>query len=189
MARAPKYDDTELLDRAVDLVWRRGWAATTISDLERALDVKAPSIYRRFGSRDGVGVAVIDHYIDRVVSGRVASYLCGEGDPIENIRRFLDSSVTRSESTRALRGCLLTTTSSDDLDEAMRQAVVRGMTMIESGLRAEVARAVDGDDVEAVTNTLALAMQGLMTLARAGVAADELRERASAAVATAFASA
>lgn len=188
MARTPKYDDTDLLDRAVDVVWRRGWSSTSIRDLEQALDVKAPSIYRRFGSRDGVGVAVIEHYVDRVVRRRVDKYLSGEGDPVANITVFFERSVQQPDTSEALRGCLLTTTSADDLDDAMRDAVLIGVAVIESSLRREVERAAGsgrlrpGVDVDVATATLSAAMQGFMTLARAGMASDELRRRAHAVV-------
>ena len=188
MARAPKYDDTELLDRAVDVVWRRGWSSTSIRDLEQALDVKAPSIYRRFGSRDGVGVAVIDHYVERVVRRRVAKYLTGDGDPVTNLRVFFERSVEQPNSSEALRGCLLTTASADDLDEAMRGAVLAGIAVIEAGVRRELERAADlgrlrpGVDVESATATLGVAMQGVMALARAGMPSDELHRRAIAVV-------
>ena len=188
MARSPKYDDTDLLDRAVDVVWRRGWSATSIRDLEQALDVKAPSIYRRFGSRDGVGVAVVDHYVDRVVRRRVAKYLPGDGDPVANITVFFERSVQQPDTSEALRGCLLTTTSAGDLDDTMRDAVLIGMAVIEAGLRREVERAATsgrlrpGVDVDAATATLSVAMQGFMSLARAGMPSDQLRRRAHAVV-------
>ncbi len=188
MVRTPKYDDTDLLDRAVDVVWRRGWSSTSIRDLEQALDVKAPSIYRRFGSRGGVGVAVIEHYVERVVRRRVDKYLSGEGDPVSNITVFFERSVQQPDSSEALRGCLLTTTSADDLDDAMRDAVLNGVAVIENSLRREVERAAasgrlrPGVDVDAATATLSVAMQGFMSLARAGMPSDELHRRAHAVV-------
>ncbi|MEO1059231.1 MAG: helix-turn-helix domain-containing protein [Actinomycetota bacterium] len=93
MARPPKFNDDEILDRAMSMMWQRGWTQTSIRDLEDALEIKAPSIYRRFGSKERLGAAVIDHYVERVVRRRVDRYLSGDGDPIENITRFLESSV------------------------------------------------------------------------------------------------
>ena len=75
MARPPKFDDDEILDRAMATFWQQGWSQTSIRDLERTLDLKAPSIYRRFGTKEGLGAAVVDHYVDRVVRRRVDRYL------------------------------------------------------------------------------------------------------------------
>ena len=52
-------------------------------------DVKAPAIYRRFGSKDGLSEAVLQHYVDRVVRRRIEKYLPDDGDPMANIREFL----------------------------------------------------------------------------------------------------
>ena len=58
MGRRPKFTDDEVLDRAMTLLWSRGPAQVSVRDLEDALEMKAPSIYHRFGSMDGVRVAV-----------------------------------------------------------------------------------------------------------------------------------
>ncbi len=190
MGRSPKFDDDEILDRAMSTFWRRGWSQTSIRDLERTLELKAPSIYRRFDSKDGLGVAVVEHYVDRVVRRRVDKYLGGDGDPVDAVRAFLERSVTQAGDGGRLWGCLLTTTSleADTCDPALVGALDRGFGVIEAGLRGEVHRAaelgrlapdVDPDDVVA---TLTLAMQGLMALARAGSAPEDLRRRARAAV-------
>ena len=190
MARTPKFDDDELLDRAMTLLWSNGWARTSIRDLELALDIKAPSIYRRFGSKEALGVAVVDHYVDRIVRRRVTRFLPGEGDPLTNLRAFLESAVTEGDDGGQLRGCLLTTASieADPDDVLLAETLRRGLLVIEQGLRAEVERAAATDrlaagvDAEAATQTLVLVMQGLMALARNGGAPADLRRRARAAV-------
>lgn len=186
MGRPAKYDDDELLDRAMTLFWERGWAETSIRDLEEALDLKAPSIYRRFGSKEGLGVAAVEHYVDRVVARRVAKHLSGKGDPLDNLARFLRSSVTQSRADQQLRGCLLTTLGSEtsDRDDALRAALAGGRRRIDRGLRREVDRAAAsgllraGVEPGAAASMLALAMQGLMASARAGVSAATLQRRA-----------
>lgn len=190
MARPPKFDDDEILDRAMEAFWRGGWSRTSIRDLERVLDLKAPSIYRRFGTKDGLGVAVVDHYVARVVRRRVAKHLTGEGDPIHNISTFMERSVTQAGDGGRLWGCLVTTASLEaaEPDAALADALGRGLATIEDGLRREVLRAAeldrlrDGVDPEPAIAMLTLAMQGLMALARSGAPSADLRGRARSAV-------
>lgn len=192
MARPPKFDDDEILDRAMTALWRRGWSQTSIRDLEDALELKAPSIYRRFGTKEGLGTAVVDHYVDRVVRRRVGKYLSGEGDPVENITTFLERSVTQSGDGGRLWGCLLTTTSieADEPDAALAGVLQRGLAVIEDGFRREVHRAAELDRLavgvvpDAAVALLTLVMQGLMALARSGASPADLRRRARAAVST-----
>lgn len=191
MARPAKYDDGEILDRAMTVSWERGWEQTSIRDLERALDLKAPSIYRRFGSRDGLGEAVVDHYVRRIVERRIEKYLPPSGDPRDNLRRFLEQSVTEPEHGGALRGCLLTSMSNETARPApeIERALSRGRARIADALADETRRAAElgllreGVDSEEAADSLTLAMQGLMSMARAGEPSSTLRRRARSAVA------
>lgn len=195
MARPPRFDDDEILDRAMVELWRHGWANTSIRDLEQALQLKAPSIYRRFDTKAGLGVAVVEHYVERVVRRRIEKYLPGSGDPVENIQAFLECAVMPAETDDELWGCLITTIAVDTGGPAggeaapeLAAALRRGLAAIEAGLRCEVERAAhvgrlaETIDVESATGTIALVMQGLMAQARAGVPAPELQQRARAAV-------
>jgi TetR/AcrR family transcriptional repressor of nem operon len=192
MGRAPKFGDDEILDRAMAAFWQGGWSQTSIRDLERELDLRAPSIYRRFGTKEGLGAAVVEHYVDRVVHRRVDKYLSGDGDPIDNITMFLERSLTQSGDGVRLRGCLLTTISLEagHPDAPLADALARGHAVIESGFRREVRRAVEldrlaaGVDPDAAAAMLTLVMQGLMALARGGSPPADLRRRARAAIST-----
>lgn len=190
MARPPKLDDDEVLDRAIDAFWVNGWSATSIRDLERAVDLKAPSIYRRYGNKDGLARAVMERYIDRVIGARIARHLSGRGDPIANVAAFLSSGVTPASADEPLRGCLLTVTAleSSTITAGLAELLADGLAQIEAALAAELARAEAAGTLapalstEAAASQLALAFQGLMVLARTGVAPAELQARVTLAI-------
>lgn len=190
MGRAPKLDNDEILDRAMVTFWQRGWAHTSIRDLERALEMKAPSIYRRYPTKEALEAAVVDHYVDRVVRRRVDRHLSGRGDPLANLSTFLVRSVTGADQGQPLWGCLLTTAGleAEHPTPELARALDRGRAVIEKGLAREVARAGAagrlgvGVEPEAAVSTLALVTQGLMALARAGAPPTRLRRQARAAV-------
>ena len=93
MGRPAKTSDSDVLDIAYALAWQRGCDDVTIRDLEIALDLRAPSIYRRFRSRDELLAAAIDRYVECVVDVRVRRYLEGADDPMRGIRRFFLTAV------------------------------------------------------------------------------------------------
>lgn len=191
MARPAKYDDDEILDRAMHMFWHQGWSATSIRDLERQLDLKAPSIYRRFGDKDGLARAVLEHYLGRVIERRIERHLTGEGDPIQNIRSFVLSALRPGREGEPPIGCLLTVTAAElpVITPGLGRPLARGLRRIEGAIRAEVARAASEGRIDAgldpaeVTDRLALSFQGLMVLARSGVAPGELAARADSALA------
>jgi len=174
--RPAKYDDTELLDRSYELLWRDGCDAVTIRDLEAALDLKAPSLYRRFRSRDELIARSVDRYVDRVVAGRIRRHLTGVDDPVAGLRSFFLSALEPVPGEPGSRGCLLTVTAGQAAwsDAGVRSAVDAGLRTVESALGRQVARAHElgrtgpGADVDVLTTTLLTALQGLLLLARAG---------------------
>lgn len=60
--RKPGYDRDDLIDRARDLFWRRGWAGTSLKDLEAELQMKPGSFYAAFGSKDALFELAMDKY-------------------------------------------------------------------------------------------------------------------------------
>jgi TetR/AcrR family transcriptional repressor of nem operon len=189
VARPAKYDDDTVIDRAMHLVWRRGWSATSIRDLEAELDLAAPAIYRRFGSKDGLAAAVLDHYVERVVRVRIGRYLPGHGDPVDNVRTFFTSGV-RQRGGAPLLGCLLVDTALDGVDAhpALAGALHDALAEIDTAIGAEMERAEragrlrPGTTATQATAVLTFAWHGVMVLARAGRSPTSLRRRIDAAI-------
>jgi len=176
VARPVKFDDTYLLDRATELLWREGCDAVTIRDLEAALDLRAPSIYRRFHSRDELIARSVDRYVERVVCGRIRRLLDDGDDPVDGLRRFFTSVLTPMAGESRPRGCLLTVTAGQTAfaDDRVRAAVTAGLDSVEQAFRRQLTRAqgsgqLSSDaDVHAMATSLLLAFEGLLVLARSG---------------------
>lgn len=62
MGRAATYDREAVLKAAMELFWARGYHATSLKDLERALDMRPGSIYAAFGSKEALFCTALDHY-------------------------------------------------------------------------------------------------------------------------------
>jgi AcrR family transcriptional regulator len=62
MPRKPSYDRDDLIRRARDVFWKRGWAGTSLKDLENVLNLKPGSFYAAFGSKDALYKLALDQY-------------------------------------------------------------------------------------------------------------------------------
>lgn len=62
MARPSRYDRHAALDQAMNLFWRQGFHATSLKDIERALDMRPGSIYGHFGSKEDLFREALEHY-------------------------------------------------------------------------------------------------------------------------------
>jgi AcrR family transcriptional regulator len=175
MGRPAKTRDSDVLDITYALAWQRGCDDITIRDLEVALDLRAPSIYRRFRSRDELLAAAIDRYVECVVDARVRRYLEGTGDPLHGIRRFFRTAVAATGDRETPDGCLLATTSqqSSYAVPVIRDAVDRGIVRVETALCSALDRAGDaGHQFASPHRDLARALLqhflGLLMMARCG---------------------
>lgn len=63
MPRKANYDRDDLINRARDLFWQRGWAGTSLKDLEAVLKMKPGSFYAAFGSKDALFEMAMDRYV------------------------------------------------------------------------------------------------------------------------------
>ncbi len=176
MPRPLRYTDTQVLDAATELLWRDGADVVSVRDLEAALDLKAPSLYRRFGSRHELIARSVDRYVERVVGGRVRRILEAADDPLAGLRAFFDTVLDPMPGDDAPRGCLLTVTAGQAVheDPAVRAAVHRGFAAIGAAFRSQLDRAVAagqlpaGRDLDGLAAALLIAYEGLLVLARAG---------------------
>lgn len=64
MARAANYDRDAALDAAMTVFWRRGYHATSLKDLEAALNMKPGSIYAAFESKENLYLLAIARYFE-----------------------------------------------------------------------------------------------------------------------------
>ncbi|MEM7323248.1 MAG: TetR/AcrR family transcriptional regulator [Actinomycetota bacterium] len=176
MARPAKFDDNVILDRATDLFWRDGVDNVSVRDLEDALELRAPSIYRRYHSREQLVARCIDRYVEIEVSGRITRLLINAVDPLDGLRVFFTSVLRPHAGEATSRGCLLTNTAggSEAAAPAVATAIRRGLDRIEAALADQLERAVAAGlldrrlDVAATAKALLLSFQGLLLLARNG---------------------
>jgi AcrR family transcriptional regulator len=68
MTRAAPYNRDVALDAALSLFWQKGYHATSLKDLEGALQMKPGSIYAAFKSKEALYLAALDRYFDRNLS-------------------------------------------------------------------------------------------------------------------------
>jgi AcrR family transcriptional regulator len=65
MPRAAPYDRDAALDAALTLFWEKGFHATSLKDLEGALEMKPGSIYAAFTSKERLYLLALERYFER----------------------------------------------------------------------------------------------------------------------------
>lgn len=105
MARSKEFDPATALQRAMDLFWRQGYEATSITDLVTHLGVAKASLYATFGNKHDLYLAALDHYI-RHPDPDPAEVLAAPGPVLPAIQTLLDIYATPSRDDRPA-GCMV----------------------------------------------------------------------------------
>lgn len=61
-------NNDDLLDVAMAAYWHRDPADGSVNAITRMAGISKPSLYREFGSEDGLKLAVLDRYAEQVLS-------------------------------------------------------------------------------------------------------------------------
>jgi AcrR family transcriptional regulator len=103
MGRPKCFDRNEVLDAAIQLFWKKGFADTSLSDLEKATGVNKSGLYSEFKDKDDIFFECVKHYRD-------TSPLCQilQKEPLgwSNIEGLLKQSLTCT----GQKGCFFTNT-------------------------------------------------------------------------------
>jgi len=104
MAKVTRED---IINAAIRLFNQSGYHATSMRDIARAVNIKKPSLYHHFGSKEEFTAAVIERYLMleeahcRQVLGNVRQA------PLKRLRRYFEDLIRLAGQTAPISGCLL----------------------------------------------------------------------------------
>ncbi|QEE51004.1 TetR/AcrR family transcriptional regulator [Flavobacterium alkalisoli] len=90
MPRNKEFDYNEKLRAARDLFWKKGYNATSMSDLVEAMKINRSSLYLTYGNKHDLFLKSLEDYIrDKDMQYRIASELSAE--PLQAVRNIIRS--------------------------------------------------------------------------------------------------
>ena len=180
--RPRNFDETEVLERAMDLFWQRGYRGLGLADLLAHMGISRQSLYDTFGSKRGLFLRTVEHYRSTYLARALDLLQDPEVPPLDRVRALLDF-FEELAADRRCRGCLVANTivelGSEDAEiaELLRET----LALVEEGLyralaearrRGELPRAKSPRELaRALTN----AMIGMAVSGRLPLAGSELR--------------
>jgi AcrR family transcriptional regulator len=190
--RPRAFDETAVLDAAVDVFWGSGYARASIADISAATGLAPSSIYNAYGSKLDLFACALDRYLD-VTIGPVLEPLergSAGGADVETFFRRL----ARSGGQARPPGCLAANTIGEfrDAPPSIAERTARYRKLLRRAFSAALTRAAANGELraEAVAprvDALVSIVIASSLLAATGAPASDVREllRAGRAVASA----
>lgn len=172
MARPREFDETDVLQKAIQCFWTRGYEAMSVRDLAAQMGITGASLYNAFGDKRALYRRALDHYVAQSVADRVARL--GPLPPRQAIGRFFDEIIERSLNDPDRKGCLLVNSALEVAphDVEFQQVVAQVLKDIEAFFaRCVAAGQEDGtitrrQSAEDLARLLLGALMGIRVLAR-----------------------
>src|SRR5207237_6339181 len=92
MARQKEFDRDEVLHKAMEVFWARGYEGSSIQDLVKHMGINRQSIYDTFGDKHTLFLEALDLYRD-IQSRKVFEVLERPGSMKKNLRRLFEETV------------------------------------------------------------------------------------------------
>jgi len=182
--RPRSFDRDAALERAMQVFWRKGYEATSVSDLTRAMDINPPSLYAAFGDKERLYLEALERYERdrRATFMRLLQEAPSARRAIEDLLTAVARELTHAE----CRGCMLSTAQCGD--PRLQSTLAERRNAPKRALKARFDRAVREGELVRGTDTAALAgfyatvLQGMAIQARDGASVRSLGATAKAAM-------
>ena len=151
MARPREFDETTVLEAAMNCFWAQGFEQTSVRDLAEQMGITGASLYNAFGDKRALYRQAFVHYLAQTVRDRVARL--DKLPPAQAIRTFFDEIIERSMDDEQRRGCMLVNAALElaPYDPEFQQLVAEEMIFIETFFR----RCAEGGQKDgSITDTL-----------------------------------
>ena len=173
MARPRAFNEEEVIDKAVEVFWAKGYEATSMQDLIDAMGIQRGSLYGTFGGKQNLFLKSLKRYSVTVVK-KLLEILESKPSAVESIELFFSQLVEHLLTAGELRSCLVTNSAIERglRDEETKQLVLQLLNALENGFYKTLLRAKENGelstdlDLKMVANYLTSSMQGLLVMGK-----------------------
>ena len=164
-AEAPKkprgrpraFDREQALEQAMEVFWRRGFDATSISDLTEAMGINPPSLYAAFGDKERLYLEAVEYY--RVQRGEhIRQLMAAASTAREAVEAALRGAASEFSRRDSPAGCLLTmSTSCAGVSVGVAATLAKKRAMGRERIRERIERGIEEGDVPSSADAQGLA--------------------------------
>ena len=193
MPRTKNFDENKALEAAMYLFWRKGYADTSIQDIEKAMNLKRTSIYNAFGNKRNLFQQALMLYLDRIL-GRFITVLEQGSTAKNSVRNVLNEVIKLHYNPENPGGCMvvLSLLESHQHDEQTNNMINGALRQLRDAVVKILKRGKkngefkDPVQYQSFANQVVALITGLIVMAKADFSKSELEKVNAAAIQSLF---
>jgi len=107
MPRTKQFDETAVLDKAIDIFWEKGYSATSYSDLVEGMGINRASMYSTYGDKHALFLKALQQYKKKSHNILKQVLLKDSGPVKQKLEIFFDSAIEEALNDKACKGCFI----------------------------------------------------------------------------------
>lgn len=142
MGRVKTFDKDEVLNKAIDLFWTKGYNATSMQDLVTTLGINRSSMYDTYGDKRQLFITALTDYHTKAADGMI-DMISSAKSYQELLDKMFGITVKECTGPEGKKGCFATNTMVELVphDEEIAEVVKQNMSRIEDAVTKAIAKA------------------------------------------------
>jgi TetR/AcrR family transcriptional repressor of nem operon len=193
MSRTKNFDENQALEAAMYLFWSKGYANTSMQDVEKAMNLKRTSIYNAFGNKRSLFQQALMFYLDTVLS-RFVTVLEQGPTAKKAVKNALNEVINLHYNPDNPGGCMvvLALLESDQHDEETNMLTDSALRQLRDAVIKTLKRGKKNGEFknsiqyQSFANQVVAIITGTIVMAKANFSRSELEKVNAAAIQTLF---
>jgi len=159
MSKQAKFDRDQVIEKAKNLYWEKGYHATSMRNLQDVVDMRPGSIYAAFGSKDNLFKEALNRYAEES-SDQLARCMAQEPTVLGGLKQFIRSTIICHNESVPSGMCMIVKTVSELTKADSPELLASAMGILEGVEKAFTQifqQAIEKGEVDADKNPLDLA--------------------------------
>ncbi len=106
MSKQARFNRDEVIEKAKNLYWEKGYHATSMRNLQDVVDMRPGSIYAAFGSKDNLFKEALNRYAETSAEN-LADSMAQETTVLGGLKRFLRNVIICNKGTTPSGMCMI----------------------------------------------------------------------------------
>jgi TetR/AcrR family transcriptional repressor of nem operon len=106
MARTKDFDENEVLTKAIQLFWHKGYNGTSMQDLVDGLGISRSSLYDTYTDKHTLFIKALESY-QNTGAGKIQAIIDNSGSAKETVKRLLEFAINELLGDKQHKGCFM----------------------------------------------------------------------------------